>query len=295
TIKGSVRPQKLEGTNPPRGVVLRYYIRGEHEGPLTIEITDDDGTPVRTYSSEERDFERCIVANMDQRLPFEVEYPPKEVGANKWVWDLRRDGLHCIDDIRLFEGFAGAYVMPGTYHARVSIGDVEDTATFTLLADRRVDARSSDFAEVEARVSEMTALMNELLDGLAAIRKSREQIEALMKDYPDAGALQQSGDDAVERLTSWERKVLQVDFETYEDEDNLPGKLVKQVRHLLDVIDDAGPPIAAGALERLGDLKVEWAKLQTELREISSSDIATVNDWASTNSVPHVSPPGGGR
>jgi hypothetical protein len=44
---------------------------------------------------------------------------------------------------------------------------------------------------------------------------------------------------------------LQIEFETYEDEDNLPGKLVKRVRHLLDVIDDAGPPVAAGTLERL--------------------------------------------
>jgi photosystem II stability/assembly factor-like uncharacterized protein len=291
TIKGRVRPQDFEGVNPPRGVVLRYHIRDEHDGPLTIEIIDDNGDTVRTYSSEERDFERCIIGNMDQRLPFEVEYPPKEVGANKWVWDLRREGLHCIDDIRLFEGFAGAYVMPGAYHARVSIGDAEDMATFTLLADRRVDAGSNDFAEVEARVTEMTALMNELLDGIAAIRKSRAQIKALMDEYPDAGSLQQSGENAVERLTAWERKVLQVDFETYEDEDNLPGKLVKQVRHLLDVIDDAGPPVAAGALERLGDLKAEWARLQAELREITRSDIAAVNSWAKTNSVPHVSPP----
>ena len=295
TIKGRVRPEAFEGMNPPRGAVLRYYIQGEHEGPLTIEITDASGSSVRTYTSEEGDFERCIIANKDQRLPFEVEYPPEEPGANKWVWDLRRDGLHCIDDIRLFEGFAGAYVLPGTYRARVSIGDAEDTATFTVVADRRVEANSSELTELEDRIDEMTVLMNELLDGLAAIRKSRTQIEALMTDYPNAEALQQSGESAVARLTDWERKVLQVDFETYEDEDNLPGKLVKQTRHLLDVIDDAGPPVAAGAQERLRDLKAEWAGLQAELGDISASDIAAVNNWASTNSISHVSPLNGQR
>ena len=291
TIKGRVRPRSFEGMNPPRGAVLRYYIQGEHEGPLTIEITDADGNSVRTYSSEEGDFERCIIGNLDQRLPFEVEYPPREPGANSWVWDLRRDGLHCIDDIRLFEGFAGAYVLPGTYQARVSIGDAEDTSAFTVVADRRVEASSSELTELEHRIDEMTVLMNELLDGLDDIRKSRSQIEALMADYPDADALQQSGESAVERLTNWERNVLQVEFETYEDEDNLPGKLVKQVRHLLDVIDDAGPPVAAGANERLRDLNAEWVGLQAELREISGSDIAAVNNWASANSIPHVSPP----
>lgn len=51
---------------------------------------------------------------------------------------------------------------------------------------------------------------------------------------------------------------------TYED--SLPGKLVRQLRHLLDVIDSAGLPLTAGALERLEDLNTDWADLQAELR-----------------------------
>jgi len=280
-----------EGKNPPRGVVLHYYIRDEQESPLTIEIIDSNGNNVRTYSSEEGDFEKCIIANMDQRLPFEVEYPPKEQGINKWTWNMRRNGLHCIKDIRLFEGFAGAYVIPGTYQVHISIGDTEDTVTLTLFADRRIETDSHEAIEVEQKIQEVTSLINELLNALTAIRKSRAQIEALMTDFPDSESLQNTGRRAIERLSIWEEKTVQVEFETYEDEDNLPGKLVKQVRHLLDVIDDAGPPIAVGALERLRDLKGEWSNLQTELSEISASDIAAINNWASTNTVPHISPP----
>jgi photosystem II stability/assembly factor-like uncharacterized protein len=277
------------GTNPARGVVLDYIVRDEHEGPLTIEISDAGGNVVRSYSSEEGDFERCILGNMDQRIPFKVTYPPKKQGANRWVWDMRRDGLHCIEDIRLFEGFAGAYVMPGTYQVRVAIGDEEDTTEVTLVPDRRVEASEAEFAEVERHVSEMTTLMNELLDGLAAVRRSRGQIEALLAAFPEAEGLRTAGESAIERLTAWEEDVVQVEFETYEDEDNLPGKLVKHSRHLLDVIDDAGPPVAAGALERLEDLQAEWAELLTELVEIETSDIKAVNDWALENTVPHVS------
>ena len=279
----------FNGANPPRGVVLDYYIRDEHEGPLTIEISDAEGNVVRTYSSEEGDFERCILGNMDQRLPFTVSYPSKAQGANRWVWNMRRDGLRCIEDIRLFEGFSGAYVMPGSYRARVAIGDAEDSTEITLVADRRVDATSAQFSEVERRVVEMTALMNELLDGLAAIRESRGQVEALLEAFPEAEDLQEFGTSAIERLTAWEEEVVQVEFETYEDEDNLPGKLVKHSRHLLDVIDHVGPPVAAGALERLEDLQEQWAALKGELSEIEASDIAAVNTWARDNTVPHVS------
>jgi len=112
-----------------------------------------------------------------------------------------------------------------------------------------------------------------------------------MADFPEAELLQGLGRSALDRLSAWEGKVVQVEYETYEDEDNLPPKLVKQVRHLLDVIDGAGPPIAAGALERMGDLKGDWIDLQDELREISTSDIAALNNWARANTIPHISNP----
>jgi photosystem II stability/assembly factor-like uncharacterized protein len=279
----------LRGDNPPRGVVLDYHIRDEHEGPLTVEISDAAGEVVRTYSSEEGDFERCITGNMDQRLPFTLRYPSKRRGANRWVWDLRREGLDCIDDIRIFEGFGGAYVPPGDYRVRIAIGDEEAVTGVTLVPDRRVDATPAEFAEVERHVTRLTDLINELLGGLAGMRKARGQVEALMAAFPDEATLGGAGRSAVERLSAWEREVYQVDFETYEDEDNLPGKMVKQVRHLLDVLDDAGPPVAAGALRRLEDLEARWAELRAELAAIESSDIAAVNRWAVESAVPYVS------
>jgi hypothetical protein len=126
---------------------------------------------------------------------------------------------------------------------------------------------------------------------VAAIRKSRSEIEALMKDHESAAPLQEAGGRAVERLSAWEKEVYQVEYETGEDEDNLPGKLISQVRHLLYVVDDAGAPVAAGALERLADLEAEWDALRAELDAITSSDIAAVNQWARDNTIPHISLP----
>jgi photosystem II stability/assembly factor-like uncharacterized protein len=165
-IRPSGRPRANEGANPPRGVVIKYHIRDEPDTPLMIEISDKDGHLVRHYSSEEGDFERCIIGNMDQRLPFEVEYPPTEQGANQWVWDMRRDGLHCIDDIKVFDGFGGAYVQPGNYQVKVSVGDFDDTFDVTLNPDRRIDAGRDQFDQVESNIIVMTQLMNELIDSL---------------------------------------------------------------------------------------------------------------------------------
>jgi hypothetical protein len=291
-VKGGGEADDFEAENPPRGAVLRYHLRAKPDAPLEIEISDSAGNVVRRYSSEEGDYERCIIGNMDQGYPFEVEYPPAEQGANQWVWDMRRDGLHCIDDIaNFFYGVGGAFVPPGHYTAKMSIGDFEDTVELTLVADRRVDASAEDFELVESKIVAITNLVNELIDVVAAMRKSRAEIETLMEDHESAVSLQETGGRAVERLSAWEREVYQVDYETGEDEDNLPGKLLTQVRHVLDVVDDAGPPVAAGALERLADLEAEWHTLRAELDTITSTDIATVNQWARDNTIPHISLP----
>ena len=145
------------------------------------------GTPyVRTYSSEEGEFERCITRQ--QRPTSAVQrckYPlRRKRSANRWVWDMRRDGLDCIEDIRIFEGFAGGFVKPGAYTARVAIGDVEDSVSFTLVPDRRVEATAAEFEEVERLVSDLTALMNELLGGISGVRRARDQIESLITAFP---------------------------------------------------------------------------------------------------------------
>jgi hypothetical protein len=282
-----------EGKNPPSGAVLSYYIADEHDGPLSIEISDADGDVVRTYSSEEGEFQRCILGNMDQRLPFEVHYPSAKPGLNQWTWDMSRDGLHCIDDVKLFAGFGGASVIPGEYRVRIAIGDVESTADLTLLPDPRTEATPDEYAFLDGRLREVTDLLNELLDNLAAVRKARGQVEALLEAHGDATELRTASESAVRRLTDWENQVTQTRYGTYEDEDSMPPMLDVHLKHLLDVIDRAGAPVSAGSLQRLEDLKAEWDERKRELDAINASDIATINAWAQNSGIAHVAPPGG--
>lgn len=291
-IRGGGKPGANEGKNPPRGAVLSYYLAEEHEGPLTIEITDENGDVVRTYSSEEGDFERCIISNMDQRIPFEVHYPTTNAGMNQWTWNMRHDGLNCIADVKLFAGFGGASVTPGRYNARVAIGDAESTAEVVLLPDPRVDATAEDYEFLQARLAEVTTLLNSLLDRLGEVRKARAQAEALLGEFPDAQDLQAAGKSAIERLTEWENEVTQVNYGTYEDEDSMPPMLDVHVRHVLDVIDEAGAPVSSGSLQRLADLQAQWRERQAELAAINATDIAAMNEWARENDVAYVAPPG---
>jgi hypothetical protein len=135
-------------------------------------------------------------------------------------------------------------------------------------------------------------MMNDILTALDEIRIARKQIAGLLEDHPDDTSLQQLGNDANAAIGAWEAQITQLRHETYEDEDAWETMLAGQLRYLLDVIDETGPPVTEGAVARLNDLKAEWAQRQKELRSIVDSSLKPVNAWAAQNRVNHVLIPG---
>jgi hypothetical protein len=284
---------EFEGSNPPRGVPLYYELEETAEAPLTIDIFDGDGRKIRSYSSEESDFERCLLANEDPRRPVELEYPAAEAGLNKWVWNLHRENVHCIEDVALFGGFGGATVAPGAYSARVSIGDRSVEAGFRVVPDPRDTASEAERRAWSETLAVTEQLLDEILRRLGEARKARAQIEGLMAEFPADDELQQAGKAAVRAITAWDHLLNQHLHETYEDEDAWATMLAGQVRYLLDVIDATGAPVTGGQRERLADLQAEWAERQAELQAIADRNIEPINEWAEQHEVRYVSRPGG--
>ncbi len=283
---------KFEAKNPDKGVPIYYYLDTEPAEAFSIDILDNSGEIVRSYSSKEGDFERCKKSNEDPRLPLDLEYPPAKKGLNKWNWDLRRQGLKCIENITLFAGFDGPHVVPGNYSARVTVGEVAQRVSFEVKMDSRTTATDEEIQFWSERLGEVGGLLSETLSSLDGARQAKRQIKALMKAYPEAGALQTTGTAAVEKLMAWDAKIIQVLHQTYEDEDAWETMLAGQLRYLLDVIDTTGAPVTGGALLRLEDLKAEWRERQAELHAIKGEYVDVINAWAEHEGVPYVASPG---
>jgi len=284
----------FEGSNPPRGVPLYYRLHEDVEGPLTIEVLDSEGRVIRTMGSEESTREKCLKANEDPRSPLELEYPPKKQGLNKWTWDLRRNGVACIEDVDLFAGFDGPLVPPGEYRARVLAGDASAEAPFTLVPDWRVTTSPAEIHIWSARLDETAALLDEVLRVLDEAREARTDVEELVADHPGDAQLQQAGAKAIEALTDWDRRINQHLHETAEDEDAWETMLAGQVRYLMEVIEDSGAPVTGGQLERLADLQSEWATRRAELSSITNEKLEPINEWARQRGMKHVTVPATG-
>ncbi|MDG1859633.1 MAG: hypothetical protein P8I94_11045, partial [Emcibacteraceae bacterium] len=290
-VTGRRNGSNIEGKNPPNGVILSYHIKEDQDGPLSIDILDNVGNLVRYYSSEESARDRCVINNMSPRQQRKLSYPAKSTGMNLWTWDMRRQGIHCIDDVFLFSGWNGAKVMPGEYQARVSIGGTEETVTFTLLPDPRNDASTAEYNILEDKIVEGTNLFNEIISTLDNTRTARSQVQDLMADHGNNSELMAHAVAAVDQINEWEKLITQVYFQVLEDEDAWPSMLEVQVKHVVDVMDGAGAPIANGALQRLEDLQGEWIARKAELDSIKSNHLESINNWANSNNVRYVVAP----
>ncbi len=278
----------LEAANPTPGVTLYYYQDNELAEPFSIDILDGNGESVRSYSSKENDFDRCKIGNMDPRLPFKLEYPTTKKGLNKWTWDMKREGIKCVDSITLFAGFDGPRVAPGQYSARITAGKTVRTTSFQVKMDSRITATGEEVSFWSESLAEVQSLLNHTLESLEGLRQAKQQIESLMTTHPSDDELKQTGAAAVEKMTDWDGKIIQVLHQTYEDEDAWETMLVGQLRFLMDVIDETGAPVTGGALLRLENLKAEWAQRQAELQAIETDYIAAINEWAKKRNISHV-------
>jgi len=124
------------------GATINYYFGRAASGPVTIDITDAAGKPVRSYSSEATASvaaEDAPAANSDDEGPaFRRAAPPvrlsTNVGMNRLTWD--------------FNNGAGLMVPPGNYKVKMTAGGWSDTQPLVLKMDPRLAADNITAADL---------------------------------------------------------------------------------------------------------------------------------------------------
>jgi len=286
------RTREFEGKNPSPELPIYYYL-GEALGEdddFAIDILDSDGNVLRHFSATESEHDRCRIAGMDPRRPFTIEYPATEAGLHRWQWNLRADDVRCVDGHALLEGYKGPMAAPGVYTVRVSAGAASSTTEVEVLADPRAPADSGEVEAWVAMQADIADTLERVLTALEAAMEAREQVRELQSEYSDP-ALQDQANRAVAAIDAWEREITELRHETFEDEDAWVMKLDGQLRHLLDVVSSGGAPVTGGARERYADLEQEWARLRTQLAEVSAGPLAAVEQRAREKAVPYIRSP----
>lgn len=274
------------GQNPMAGVMLTYYLPEKPDTTLHLEILDEAGTVVRTYSSEKDESFKSFPGG-----PPAPEVLPTKAGLNRFAWDFRSEVMPEVTDVFIFGDYRGRRLAPGNYTARLTMGDESTEQPIQLLADPRqsTSAGAAAWKEQQDLMQHTAAKIAEMHKGVNSVRKVRAQLEAYnknLKNLESAKAVVEKGKELIELIDAWQSRIVETRQKNTQDVINWPSKLNASYFYLRGAIDTYEPQVTQGVKDRLEDLDKRWAKEKEALEKILETEIPAYNRLYREQNIP---------
>ena len=273
------RPSAGFGRNPPNGVLVHYYFKERPEGEVKLEFVEEDGTPIREFSSvPERGQEEGAVK--------------VEAGMNRFVWDMRYEEASRFQGMVMWAGrLSGPRAVPGTYQVRLTVGERSFTESFEIKKDPRVPATSADLQEQFDLLIAIRDRVSQANDAVKQIRDIRSQIDAAVKRVEGesyAEAISEKAKEIENVLGDVEKAIYQTKNQSRQDPLNFPIRLNNKIAALTGVVSSADAKPTEQAYAVFEDLSGQLQVQLDRLAEIIETDIPAFNAVVGEYSVPAV-------
>jgi hypothetical protein len=143
-------PDEPAGQNPPDGAIIDYYLNGQANGELTLEIIDAKGNTIRRYSSED-----TLYKIPDVDIPLYWIRPQQilsgEAGPHRFIWDLHYTPLNVPASYPISAIYKNTppestspWVMPGNYTVRLKVNGQTFSQSLIIKMDPRIKTSAAD-------------------------------------------------------------------------------------------------------------------------------------------------------
>lgn len=288
-VGGSQGDNPTQGTNPPEGSLIYYTFKEKpdtSEVEVRLDILNADDGIIRTYAiGNEEKYEH------QNKKGDEPEDLSIKEGMNRLVWDYDISEMTTVPDYFIFGNTSGYQVAPGTYTARLTVGDETSEQDFEVKLDPRIEVQENGFKEKQQLVAEAYQTVDELHKAVNQMISIREQVSGLMKvteDQENGEMIAEKGKELKKKVNEWIETVIQPDQETFQDVINFPNKLNAQLLYVYGILDGTNPPITNGTRQRLSDLQDQWNERQRAMEAIINEDVAAFNAIFDENNIPAV-------
>jgi photosystem II stability/assembly factor-like uncharacterized protein len=287
------------GKNPPDGALVHYFLEDKPEDDIAMTFLEAGGQEIRTFSSRDpHDSAQTEKGNLEDKEARKKDDPriPKEVGLNRFVWNLRYpDATRIEDDETANElvegGIPGPAVPPGTYKVRLQVGEQHFEQEFEVRKDPRVVATDAELRtqfellkQVHARLSEVHTAINTL----RAIRRRAEDWAARAKGKPELEAVAKSAQSVVDRLKPIEAELIQSEAKSRGDTLNFPVRLNGKLAALSGAIASADGPPTASQQVVFGELSQRVQAQLDQLNEAVVTEVGNLNEAIRAAGLPAV-------
>lgn len=252
------------GANPPAGAVLYYHVKDAADSTkASVTIMDKNKKTIKTFATDSRD-NKMEVAK----------------GLNMFNWDLNYPGAETIEGMILWTGTPGAITAPpGTYYAKIKVGNDSAEVPFTVVADPNYKISQADYEEQFTMLMTIQTKFNEIQKGIKDIRTLRSQINEFVarqgrecpKEVKDmATAINKE-------LTSIEETLYQTKSKSGQDPLNFPIRINDKLSGLFDVVNSGVAAPSKQSKEVYAELSSQADAQLNKLKKIVGEDIPKFN------------------
>ena len=189
---------------PPPGAMIDFYLGRAPTGAVTLDILDDAGKLVRSFSSERlASGESAAAGGEDEeegpRRARPMPRVPNQQGLNRFIWDLTypgpRDGGGRISA-------NGPAAVPGRYRVRLTANGVTQLQPLVVREDPRVTKDGVTLADLRDQFQHNMRVRDLVSDANRAVARAREAQARLRAASGAAGDTARKIDEVVARLVT---------------------------------------------------------------------------------------------
>ena len=234
----SVKHRFLDsGTNPPKGVLLTYFLPEAASETISLRIEDATGAELRTFHSIHADEVEKAAGTRDDDSPDELRIP-SAAGWNRFLWDMRYpDALRVIPHKDNQQGYiAGPIALPGRYRATLSVGDARPAVDFEIVPERGIDASPEDMQaqfELLLRIRDKVSATHKRINQMRDLRAQLQGWQTRLRGLDTAASIADAAKLLAQEVLTIEKKLMIPDTRAgWLDAMNHGDRLAEQLKSL---------------------------------------------------------------
>ncbi len=268
-------PQSAERT-VDQGATIYYYL-GQPADSVTVEILDEQGQVIRTFTGASSD----TAASDPQRGRFGggSAKPATKAGLNRFVWDLRYPGFTDFEGMIMWAaGNRGPVAVPGTYRVRLTANGETQMQPFEVRLDPRLagEVTVEDLRERHELAQEVLRRVSEANEAVILSRDVKAQVDDRL-EKTDVAQIEQVGERVKTKIADVEDNIYQVRNQSNQDPLNYPIMLNNKLASLLGMIE-------RGEYRPTDQMYEVFTSLSTQLDgELNALNVIIATDLAELN------------
>lgn len=268
-FKGS---SDFQGVNPANGIVLYYELPKLADSlHISLEITNEYGEVIRNiYSEKDNEYKR-----------YDGGPPPapvlsKKEGLNRFVWDMRYPIMPGIPTAYIEGSYRGHTAPPGVYTFTLKIGEQVYATQGRIIPNPNYGIEAGQYEQYAQMMSEMEAILTTMHNKVNKLYDIQNLLKDILKNLDDE-FLKLEGEQLIETLDTWDKKMVQRKSQAYDDVENFKNKFTAEYLFLINQTESSIPRVNQANINRRSELDTEWITLEQEANQLLNEDIPNFN------------------